>query len=149
MIDLDVHQGDGTATIFSGEDRVYTFSMHCERNFPSRKAVSDLDISMPDDIDDEGYMYLLERQLDRLYETVRPDLVYYNAGVDIYRGDKLGNLLVSLEGLGQRDTEVISTSKRHRVPLVVVPGGGYGKDINEVASRHLITFRAAASVFCS
>lgn len=144
IVDLDVHQGDGTADIFTGDDSVFTFSMHAARNYPVRKIPSSLDLALPDGTGDEAYMDCLVAMLPRLMEEFRPDLVFYNAGVDPHRDDRLGLLQLSEEGLAARDMFVIETVRGHGVPLAGVIGGGYAQDIDMLARRHAILHRTAA-----
>ena len=146
VVDLDVHQGDGTAEILHDDDRTFTFSMHAERNFPARKTNSDLDISLPDATGDSDYMAVLEEQLPALLETFRPDLVFYNAGVDPHVDDRLGRLNLSDEGLRNRDTFVIDTCLGRSIPLAGVIGGGYADDVDVLARRHAILHETAASL---
>ncbi len=143
VVDLDVHQGDGTALIFADEPRVFTFSMHAEKNFPARKAVSDLDIGLDDGLEDEAYLAALHATLPGLLERVRPELVFYVAGVDPHRDDRLGRLSLSDEGLAARDAYVLQTCLSHRAPVCGVLGGGYDRDIDRIAHRHATLHRAA------
>jgi acetoin utilization deacetylase AcuC-like enzyme len=146
VVDVDVHQGDGTAFIFEDEPAVFTFSMHGEKNYPVRKARSDLDIELPDATGDDAYLSALEGVLPGLLERVRPDLVFYNAGVDPHVEDKLGRLALSDEGLAARDAYVIGTCLAAGAPVAGVIGGGYGADIDRLARRHATLHRAAQSV---
>jgi acetoin utilization deacetylase AcuC-like enzyme len=143
VVDLDVHQGDGTALIFADEPRVFTFSMHAERNFPVRKAVSRRDVGLADSTGDDVYLATLAVELPRVIEASRPDLVFYNAGVDPHRDDRLGRLALSDAGLYLRDRQVIETVRTQNIPLATVTGGGYGDDVAAVAARHALVFRAA------
>ncbi len=144
VIDLDVHQGDGTADIFCGEPRVFTFSMHGERNYPTRKIPSDLDIALPDRTGDEAYLAKLQQILPLLSDYARPDIVFYNAGVDAHESDRLGKLSLTDEGLRRRDTAVIGHLRRGGVPVCGVIGGGYSSDVPALAERHAILFEVAA-----
>jgi acetoin utilization deacetylase AcuC-like enzyme len=144
VVDLDVHQGDGTADILMNEARAFTFSMHAEKNYPVRKVPSDLDLALPDGIDDDAYIARLEQVLPLLEPYARPDLVFYNAGVDPHRDDKLGRLSLSNDGLRRRDTLVIETFRSRGIPVCGVIGGGYGPDAREIAKRHSILFETAA-----
>ncbi len=146
VIDLDVHQGDGTADIFSGDDSVFTFSMHAAKNYPVRKVPSDLDVALEDGLRDAAYMAELHARLPPLLNSGRFDLVFFNAGVDPYSGDRLGRLAMSREGLAQRDLFVIETVRAHSLPLAGVLGGGYSKDIDELSDRHVSLHRAAVSI---
>ncbi|XP_068441767.1 uncharacterized protein SYNPCC7002_A1628 [Clinocottus analis] len=147
IVDLDVHQGDGTAFIFKEEPCVFTFSVHCGRNFPLRKQQSDLDVSVEDGLEDKEYLSTVEAHLPRLLETFRPDLVLYDAGVDPHREDELGRLRLTDQGLYQRDLYVMKTVLSRGVPLAAVIGGGYSRDIDELAVRHSIVHRAATQVW--
>ena len=146
VVDLDVHQGDGTADIFSGEPRVFTFSMHCGSNYPARKIASDLDVDLPDRLGDDAYLAQLADVLPGLLDRVRPDLVFYNAGVDPHRDDKLGRLALSDDGLRRRDRMVLQFFRDRSVPLCGVIGGGYGNDVAAIAARHAILFEEADAV---
>ena len=144
IIDLDVHQGDGTARIFASEPRVFTFSMHAAKNFPSRKAVSDLDIALADDTEDEAYLGQLAAVLPDLVRRLKPDLVFYIAGVDPHADDRLGRLKLTDQGLAAREALVLETVLSRGVALAGVLGGGYDKDPEVLAQRHLLLHRAAS-----
>ena len=146
VIDLDVHQGDGTAFIFQSEPRVFTFSMHGEKNYPTRRGPSDVDIDLPDGTGDEVYLAELRAILPSLLARVEPDLVFYNAGVDPHQSDNLGRLALTDQGLLARDTYVLETCSPVS-PVVGVIGGGYD-DIDRLARRHANLHRAAADVWC-
>ena len=146
VIDLDVHQGDGTADIFSGDPDVFTFSMHSEKNYPVRKIASSLDIGLEDGTDDEAYLEQLAAALPYVLTQARPDIVFYNAGVDPFAGDKLGRLSLSRDGLRRRDEHVIGLVRALGLPLAGLLGGGYSADIDELADRHLTLLRAAIAV---
>jgi acetoin utilization deacetylase AcuC-like enzyme len=143
VLDADVHQGDGTARIFANEPRVLTISLHAARNFPARKARSDLDIALPDGLGDAAYLGFLGEAL-AAGAAFAPDLVFYNAGVDPHRDDQLGRLALSDAGLRRRDAAVIGWSLGRGVPLVGVLGGGYDADPHALAARHAILFEEAA-----
>jgi acetoin utilization deacetylase AcuC-like enzyme len=145
VVDLDVHQGDGTAAIFAGDPRVFTLSLHAASNFPLRKQCSDHDLALPDGMEDEAYLAALGGLLPDLLGQVRPDLVIYNAGVDPHRDDRLGRLALSDEGLLQRDRLVLELCLRQRLPVATVIGGGYDA-LPALVSRHSLVFRAAAEV---
>lgn len=147
IVDLDVHQGDGTATIFQGDDSVFTFSMHCGTNFPFRKAESDLDIDVPKGTADRAYLAMLRDALPSLLAAQRPDLVIYDAGVDPYEGDQLGHLKLSHAGLYQRDLYVIESCVQRQIPIACVIGGGYDRDRRALARRHALVHRACAKVW--
>lgn len=148
VVDLDVHQGDGTAFIFEDEPRVFTFSMQGEKNYPVRRGPSDLDIDLPDGTGDELYMTELRATLPGLLERVAPDLVFYIAGVDPHVSDRLGRLALSDEGLLERDSYVLETCLP-MAPVVGVTGGGYDLDIYKLARRHATLHRAAATAWRS
>ena len=147
IVDLDVHQGNGTAHIFRNEDRVFTFSMHGARNYPLRKERSDLDIGLADKTGDDLYLNLLERNLPGLIDVVQPDFAFYLAGVDILDSDKLGRLSVSKEGCKKRDEIVFQLSKLHKIPVAVSMGGGYSEKISDIIDAHANTFRVAQSIY--
>lgn len=147
IVDLDVHQGDGTAFIFRDEPSVFTFSVHCGKNFPLRKQQSDLDVSVEDGLEDEAYLSTVEAHLPWLLGTFRPDLVLYDAGVDPHQEDELGRLRLTDRGLYQRDVYVMKTVVSRGVPVAAVIGGGYSRDIDTLALRHSIVHRAAAQVW--
>lgn len=144
IIDLDVHQGDGTASLTAGREDIVTLSVHAEKNFPVRKARSNLDIGLPDGTGDAEYLAVLEEHLPPLFEEVRPDFVYYQAGVDPHEGDKLGRLALSSEGLLERDRFVVSQARGRGIPIASALGGGYGDDQREVAARHARSMLAMA-----
>lgn len=144
VIDCDVHQGDGTAEIFAGDDDVFTFSIHAERNYPVRKVPSDLDIPLPDGTRDEAYLEALREVLPPLIERVAPDIVFYNAGVDPHAEDRLGRLSLTDAGIAERDRTVIGTLRDRGIPVAGVIGGGYSTDLDALARRHASLHRAAA-----
>lgn len=135
-IDCDVHHGDGTASIFASDDRVFTASLHCEDNWPRIKPPSDLDVGLSKGATDSDYLQALDRFLKSVFSRSKPDLVFYNAGVDPHEKDRLGLLSLSDEGLRERDRRVAETCIRSGVPIVGVLGGGYEKDARAVARRH-------------
>lgn len=147
IIDLDVHQGNGTAQIFKHEPRVFTFSMHGEKNYPLHKETSDLDLALPDGTDDTTYLNLLQEQLPRLFDSVAPDFVFYQSGVDVLESDKLGRLKLSLKGCRQRDELVLQACYQHEVPLVCSMGGGYSSTLAHIIEAHANTFRLAQEIF--
>ena len=149
VVDLDVHQGDGTAGIFAGDPDVFTFSMHCERNYPARKVPSDRDVGLERGVGDAEYLEILERELALLLATECPDLVFYNAGVDPHADDRLGHLALTDEGLGRRDRMVVAACRDAGVPLAGVIGGGYGDDVHALARRHAGLFEAAAERYAA
>ena len=146
VVDLDVHQGDGTAFIFRDDPAVFTFSMHCADNFPSRKQQSDLDIGLPQGLDDDGYLQMLAQTLPELLDLVRPDLVLFDAGVDVHVEDRLGKLALSDRGLYRRDRLVLSACAEGGYPVAGTIGGGYAADLNALARRHAYLHRAALDV---
>lgn len=145
IVDLDVHQGDGTADCLAGDPDLFTFSLHAEKNYPVRKIPSDLDVGLPDGVDDDVYGEVLNAHLPRLLDALSPDLVFYNAGVDPHRDDKLGRLSLSDEGLARRDRLVVAEARSRGVPLAAVVGGGYMTDIDALARRHALVFEAMAA----
>lgn len=147
VIDLDVHQGDGTAAICEDDPRIYTFSMHCRTNFPLRKQTSDLDLPLDPDMEDETYLALLAEHLPGLLQEVRPDLVFYNAGVDPHVDDKLGRLALSEQGLGRREEMVLGTCLRAGIPVAGVLGGGYAPDLEQLVRLHGILHHVASELF--
>jgi acetoin utilization deacetylase AcuC-like enzyme len=145
VVDLDVHQGDGTAEILMGEERVTTFSMHAEKNYPLRKIPSGLDVGLEDGLGDEGYLARLSEVLHTLSRGALPDLVFYNAGVDPHAEDRLGRLALTDEGLRRRDRMVIGHFRERGIPVCGVIGGGYSRDVDALARRHAILFSEARS----
>ncbi|PZQ46720.1 MAG: histone deacetylase [Rhodovulum sulfidophilum] len=143
VVDCDVHQGDGTAEIFAGRDEVMTLSLHAEKNYPARKAVSSLDFPLPDGLADRPYLEVLDHALG-LTESFRPGIVFYNAGVDPHRDDRLGRLGLTSDGLRARDARVIGWARARGLPLACVLGGGYDTDPGRLAARHAILFEEAA-----
>lgn len=147
IIDLDVHQGNGTAKIFENENRVFTFSMHGEANYPLKKEKSDLDIPLKYKTDDETYLNLLYETLPNLIKTVQPDFLFYISGVDILETDKWGRLGMTKKGSKQRDKFVLETAKINNLPIVVTMGGGYSPDIEEIVDAHCNTYRTAIELY--
>lgn len=147
IIDLDVHQGNGTAAIFENNPDVYTFSMHGKHNYPFHKERSDLDIALPDGIDDESYLSLLGSSLPQILENEKPDFAFYLSGVDILSTDKFGKLKVSLDGCKQRDAFIFEQLKQRNIPCCVAMGGGYSPDIRMIVEAHCNTFRIASFVY--
>jgi len=146
VVDLDVHQGNGTARIFQGDDRVFTFSMHQENNYPL-KQVSDLDDGLPDGIEDEEYLARLERGLGAAVEERKPDIVYYVAGADPYFDDQLGGLCLTLDGLRKRDRAVFRICREVDARVVVVLAGGYARDEQNTARIHVQTAEEVLAVW--
>ena len=147
IVDLDVHQGNGTAEIFAQDKRVFTFSMHGASNYPLHKETSDLDIPLPDRTDDKTYLRLLSETLPRLFDTVCPDFVLFQSGVDVLYTDKLGKLALTHAGCRQRDKLVLETCLRHKVPVAVSMGGGYSERIADILEAHANTYRLAQELF--
>ncbi len=146
IVDLDVHQGDGTASLMAGREDVFTFSIHAEKNFPARKARSSLDIGLPDGADDAGFLAVLEKHLPVVLEEFDPDFVFYQAGVDPHTDDALGRLSLSDAGLEARDRFVAQQVRTRGLPLASALGGGYGDNQNAVALRHARSMLAMAAI---
>ncbi|QEC67414.1 histone deacetylase [Panacibacter ginsenosidivorans] len=147
IIDLDVHQGNGTAKIFEYEPHVFTFSMHGAHNYPFHKEKSDLDIPLKDGTDDETYLSLLKETLPALIKKIKPDFAFFLAGVDILSTDKYGKLQVTITGCKQRDEFVFMVLKKNNIPVTVAMGGGYSPDVRTIVEAHCNTFRAAVDVY--
>ncbi len=147
VIDLDVHQGNGTAQIFRNEERVFTFSMHGAKNYPVRKEQSDLDIGLPDKTEDEHYLKILNETLPKLIDEVQPDFIFYLSGVDVLASDKLGRLGMTLNGCKERDRIVIQACKDQKIPLTISMGGGYSEKIATIIEAHANTFRLAQHIY--
>jgi len=146
IIDCDVHQGNGTATIFAEDSDVFTFSMHGAKNYPLFKARSTLDVELPDKTSDAEYLATLEEHLPRVFAH-RPDIVFYLGGADPFAGDKLGRLALSIEGLRARDEMVLAECRTRRVPVVTTMSGGYAADIKDTTEIHCNTIRAVRKVY--
>ncbi|MFK7949138.1 MAG: histone deacetylase [Saprospiraceae bacterium] len=147
IVDLDVHQGNGTAEIFQKDNRVFTFSMHGANNYPLRKEVSDLDIGLPDKTTDEIFLKTLYETLPQLIDNLEPDFIFYLSGVDILETDKLGRLSISMNGCKERDRFVFQQCLNHEIPVAVSMGGGYSPRIAHIIEAHANTFRLAQSMF--
>lgn len=147
IIDLDVHQGNGTAQIFENEPRVFTFSVHGANNFPSRKETSDLDIPLEDGVEDEQYLNILYDTLPKLIQQQKPDFVFYLAGVDVLSSDKLGKLALSKEACKARDRFVFKQCIANSIPVQVSMGGGYSPLIKDIVDAHCNTFKTAADLY--
>ncbi len=147
IIDLDVHQGNGTAAIFAHEERVFTFSMHGERNYPLRKETSDLDVGLPDGIEDAAYLDLLRQHLSVIEQRFQPDFVFYQSGVDVLATDKLGKLALTRQGCQLRDRTVFEWCRERSLPVVVSMGGGYSPRLADIVEAHANTFREALRVW--
>ncbi len=147
VVDLDVHQGDGTAEIFAGDPRVFTFSVHAAKNYPARKFPGDLDIELPDGADDAAYLAALNEVLPMLLDRVDPELVFFNAGVDPHADDRLGRLAMTDDGLLARNRYVFEQCRARAAPVCGVVGGGYDRDVERLGHRQATLHRAAADVF--
>jgi acetoin utilization deacetylase AcuC-like enzyme len=147
IIDLDVHQGNGTAQIFENEPRVFTFSMHGANNFPYRKERSDLDIPLPDGTSDNQYLDILKQILPKLITQQKPDFIFYLSGVDVLATDKLGKLSLSKEACKERDRFVLEQCRKHQIPVQVSMGGGYSTDIRDIVDAHCNTYRLAHDLY--
>lgn len=147
IIDLDVHQGNGTAQIFENEPRVFTFSMHGANNFPYRKERSDLDIPLSDGTEDKEYLDILRTILPKLIDQQKPDFIFYLSGVDILATDKLGKLALSKEACEGRDQFVLDQCRKHHIPVQVSMGGGYSTDIRDIVDAHCNTYRLAHDLY--
>lgn len=147
IVDLDVHQGNGTAEIFKDEPAVFTFSMHGKSNYPFQKERSDLDIPLETGIEDDQYLDILKETLPRLILEQEPDFIYYLSGVDVIASDKLGKLSLSMEGCKERDRFVLQSCKDHEIPVMCSMGGGYSPDIKTIVEAHANTFRLAQEIF--
>lgn len=147
IVDLDVHQGNGTAEIFKNDDTVFTFSMHGKSNYPFRKEESDLDISLEKGTDDNTYLKILRNTLSRLLDQVEPEFIFYLCGVDVVATDKLGTLGMSVEGCKERDRIVLDACKANGIPVQCSMGGGYSPDIKIIIEAHANTFRLAQEIY--
>ena len=147
VVDLDVHQGNGTAKLFENEVGVFTFSMHGGHNYPFIKEKSDLDVALPDGITDEAYLDLLNDNLHKLLQQVRPSFIFFLSGVDVLGTDKYGKLNLSIAGCKARDEMVFSTCKNYSIPCAAAMGGGYSADVRIIVEAHCNTFRAALDIY--
>jgi acetoin utilization deacetylase AcuC-like enzyme len=147
IVDCDVHQGDGTAVILAGRTDIATLSIHSDKNFPARKARSTCDIALPDGTEDADYLAALHPALIDTIESVRPELILYQAGIDVHRDDKLGRLSLTDAGIAARDRLVASCARSRKIPIASVMGGGYGNDVRAVAARHAATMRTLAAAY--
>ncbi len=147
IIDLDVHQGNGTAEIFEDEPRVFTFSMHAAHNFPFRKERSDRDVGLDAGVGDADYLAILDRELPAVFDSFRPDFVFYQAGVDVLATDRLGKLALTAQGCRRRDECVFAYCKTYGVAVQVSMGGGYSTELRHIVDAHCQTFKTAISVF--
>ena len=147
VVDLDVHQGNGNASIMADEPRVFIFSMHGAKNYPFRKQISDLDIELDNDTGDEEYLRVLKDTLPRLLDEVAPDMIFYQSAVDVLATDKLGKLALTQAGCEARDEYVLQQAKDADIPVAIVMGGGYSEDIEDVVEAHCNTFRIAQQLY--
>ena len=147
IIDLDVHQGDGTASILARDESVFTLSMHGERNYPFTKALSDLDIALPDETGDHDYLAQLDAALNTMFERFSPQLLIYLAGADPYEGDRLGRLSLSMVGMAARDAAVMQAAQKYGLPVAIAMAGGYGRMIEDTVAVHTQTIRIAFDYF--
>lgn len=147
IVDCDVHQGDGTASLTAGRADIATYSIHADKNFPARKARSTLDVPLADGVDDDGYMDALHTTLPPLLADFAPDLILYQAGVDPWAGDRLGRLALTRDGLVRREQWIGRLARGAGVPIASTLGGGYGADMAEVADRHVASILALGSLF--
>jgi len=147
IVDLDVHQGNGTAEIFKNDPSVFTFSMHGKNNYPFKKEQSDLDIALDNDTNDATYLNILKNTLPKLIEEQKPDFIYYLCGVDVIATDKLGKLGMSVLGCKARDRFVLEHCKTNKIPVMCSMGGGYSPDIKTIVDAHANTFRLAQDIF--
>ena len=147
ILDLDVHQGDGTASICENIDNIFTCSIHCKNNFPFDKKNSNLDVPIDDEVDDVKYINILTKTLDQIESNFTPDIVFYDAGVDVHSNDDLGNLNLTDDGIKKRDEIVCEYFKEKKIPLCTVIGGGYSKNRQELASRHFSIFETVSKTY--
>jgi len=147
IVDLDVHQGNGTAEIFRNNPKVFTFSMHGKNNYPFEKEKSDLDISFDDKTTDNQYLSVLKETLYKLIEKEKPDFIFYQSGVDVLASDKLGKLALSVEGCAERDAIVFEFCQKYQIPIQCSMGGGYSPNLVTIIKAHTNTFRKAKDIF--
>ena len=147
IIDLDVHQGNGTASIFKNNNSVFTLSFHGKNNYPFRKEKSDLDIELDDNTDDEIYLNLLKETIPEILDKTEPDFIFYLSGVDVLKNDKLGRLSMSIEGCKERDKYIIETCYNNSIPIQVSMGGGYSSILKDIIEAHSNTFRLAQEIY--
>ena len=147
ILDLDVHQGDGTASICENIDNIFTCSIHCKNNFPFDKKNSNLDVPIDDEVNDVEYINILTKTLDQIESNFTPDIVFYDAGVDVHSNDDLGNLNLTDDGIKKRDEIVCEYFKEKKIPLCTVIGGGYSKNRQELASRHFSIFETVSKIY--
>ena len=147
IVDLDVHQGNGTAEIFKNDPSVFTFSMHGKTNYPFKKEISDLDIALDDQTNDATYLHILKEELPKLIASQQPDFIFYLCGVDVIASDKLGKLGLSISGCKERDRFVLQTAKINQIPIMCSMGGGYSPELKTIIEAHANTFRLAQDIF--
>ena len=147
ILDLDVHQGNGTAAIFESNPKVFTLSVHGAKNYPFRKEKSDLDIALEDDTGDKKYLDKIKKIIPALIDNIKPDFIFYLSGVDVLGTDKLGRLNLTIEGCKERDTFVLKQCNDRNIPLQCSMGGGYSKDIKVIIEAHANTYRAAKTIY--
>lgn len=147
IFDCDVHQGDGTANILKHESRVFTCSVHCDKNFPARKATSDMDVEVPKGTEDDTYLEIVKKAFLTAIDKAKPALIFYDAGVDIYEGDPLGLLNISLDGIRQRERTILEICHEKGLPVATVIGGGYDNDRKALAMRHSMVVEEAFAVY--
>ncbi len=147
ILDLDVHQGDGTASIFSNNDNVFTLSFHGKNNYPFKKEKSDLDLALDDFTNDQFYLKKLNQILPKVIDQFQPEFIFYLSGVDVLESDQLGKLSLSIEACKQRDNFVLKIAKQNEIPIQVSMGGGYSKKIKDIVEAHSNTFRFAQKIF--
>ena len=147
FIDLDVHQGNGTAAIAKDDERLFSFSMHCEKNFPFRKSTSDLDVSLPPGADDSQFLAALQTALAEIEQRFQPDLIFYLAGADPFEGDRLGHFKLTKAGLQERDKMVLQFCDKHRLPVATAMAGGYAPNIEDIVDIHYSTVRDCLHFF--
>lgn len=146
IIDLDVHQGNGSAALCAKKDNIFTFSMHGKNNYPLRKELSDVDIELEDGTKDAAYLYQLKERLENITKHFEPEFIFYQAGVDVLESDKLGRLNLSIDGCKARDSIVFDYSRQLEVPIVTTMGGGYSEEINRIVEAHANTYRCAYDI---
>jgi len=147
IFDCDVHQGDGTASLCYGDNRIFTCSIHCEKNFPYRKFSSDIDVGLPKDTKDKEYLETVDQTLSTCIDKAKPDLILYDAGVDVFSRDPLGLIKISENGIREREQIVLNQAKALNIPIATVIGGGYDQDELALAKRHAIVVETAAMLF--
>ena len=147
IVDLDVHQGNGTASIFKNNNNVFTLSFHGKNNYPFKKEISDLDISFEDGVGDFFYLKTLKEILPKVIQEFEPNFIFYLSGVDILENDKLGKLCLSMEGCRERDKLVLDLCKTNKIPVQISMGGGYSKELKDIIEAHSNTFRLAQEIF--